>query len=115
MSDHEIPLPGQVGQQFLAHARLPRNLGTLSNPTGQATEVGQCGDSVDVFIRVENEAIAEIKALPHGCVYTVVCASALGDLARGLGWSRPCNWSPRTSKGSWAACPRTTSTAPAWR
>ena len=44
-----IPLPGQVDQRFLAHAQIPRNLGTLSDATGQATEVGQCGDSVDVY------------------------------------------------------------------
>lgn len=84
MSNHENPLPGQVGQRFLDHAQLPRNLGTLSDATGQATEVGQCGDSVDVFIKVKGDTIADIKALPHGCLYTVVCASALGDLAQGL-------------------------------
>lgn len=85
MSSHDHPLPGQVDQRFLAHAQMPRNLGTLSDATGRATEVGQCGDSVDVYIKVDGDTITEIKAMPHGCLYTVVCASALGDLAQGRG------------------------------
>ena len=83
MPSHDNPLPGQVDQRFLAHAQCPHNLGILSDATGQATEVGQCGDSVDVFIKVEGDTITDLKAMPHGCVYTVVCASALGDLAQG--------------------------------
>jgi nitrogen fixation protein NifU and related proteins len=27
--------------------------------------------------------IADIKVLPHGCLYTLVCASAMSDLAKG--------------------------------
>jgi nitrogen fixation NifU-like protein len=83
VSTHDNPLPGQVDQKFLTHAQFPRNLGVLSDATGQATEVGQCGDSVDVFIKVEGDTITKMKASPHGCLYTVVCASALGDLVQG--------------------------------
>ena len=36
-----------------------------------------------VFIKVKGDTITDIKAMPHGCLYTVVCASALGDLAQG--------------------------------
>ena len=77
-------LPGQVGEGFLRHAQNPSNLGVMARPSGRAMEVGQCGDSVEIFIQVDNDTISQIKVMPHGCLYTVVCASAVSELAQGL-------------------------------
>ena len=43
----------------------------------------QCGDSIEVSLQIETGAIAEIKVLPRGCIYTLVCASAMSELAKG--------------------------------
>lgn len=83
MSDGEFPAPGEVGEQFLRLARFPKNIGMLDNPNGKGAAVGQCGDSIEVSLRIEREAITEIKVQPHGCVYTLVCASAMSELAKG--------------------------------
>ncbi|HEY9074522.1 MAG TPA: iron-sulfur cluster assembly scaffold protein [Desulfobaccales bacterium] len=84
MSDGEFPAPGEVGEQFLRLARFPQNIGWLDNPSGQGAAVGKCGDSIEVSLRIDLGAIAEIKVLPHGCLYTLVCASAMSELAKGL-------------------------------
>jgi nitrogen fixation NifU-like protein len=73
----------QVGEAFLSHARLPRHQTRLDAPDGVAVGVGQCGDSVEVTIQMDGDVISCIGATPNGCLYTVVCASALGDLAKG--------------------------------
>ncbi|MHC1742836.1 MAG: iron-sulfur cluster assembly scaffold protein [Syntrophobacteraceae bacterium] len=83
MSTDEFPLPGQVGEQFLMLARQPRNVGFLENPSGQGFSVGQCGDSIEVSLRVDRGTISDIRVLPRGCVYTLVCASAMSELAMG--------------------------------
>jgi nitrogen fixation NifU-like protein len=83
VSDGDFPLPGEVGEQFLCLARSPKNIGLLDNPSGKGAAVGQCGDSIEVSLRIETGAIAEIKVLPRGCVYTLVCASAMSELAKG--------------------------------
>lgn len=83
MSNGDFPAPGEVGEQFLCLARYPKNIGTLDNPSGQGAAVGQCGDSIEVSLQIETGAIAEIKVLPRGCIYTVVCASAMSELAKG--------------------------------
>lgn len=83
MSADEFPLPGQVGEQFLLLARQPENVGLLENPSGKGFAVGQCGDSVEVSLRVDDGSISDIKVLPRGCVYTRVCASAVSRLAMG--------------------------------
>lgn len=78
-----MPALGQVGARFLEHAQYPRNLGRVPSPDGVALGVGQCGDSMEVSLQVRGDTISEIKVMPHGCIYTVVCASALSELAKG--------------------------------
>jgi len=38
---------------------------------------------MEVFLKIESGAIADIKVFPQGCVYTLVCASAMSELAKG--------------------------------
>jgi len=83
VSEDDFPVPGQVGQQFLALARYPKNIGILDNPSGKGAAMGQCGDSIEVSLRIESGAVADIKVQPRGCVYTLVCASAMSELAKG--------------------------------
>ena len=83
MSNDKFPLPGQVGEPFLCFAREPKNLGCLENASGKGTAIGQCGDSIDVSLRIDRDTITDIKVFPHGCVYTLVCASAMSELAKG--------------------------------
>jgi nitrogen fixation NifU-like protein len=72
-----------VGEPFLCLARQPKNVGTLNDASGKGSAVGQCGDSIEVSLRVVSGTIADIKVLPRGCVYTLVCASAMSELAMG--------------------------------
>jgi nitrogen fixation protein NifU and related proteins len=58
------------------------------NATGSA--VGQCGDSIEVSLRIE-----WIKVQPHGCVYTLVCASAMSELAKGRHLDQALNLEPQ--------------------
>ena len=83
MSDGEFPAPGEVGEQFLCLARFPKNIGWLDNPSGTGAAVGKCGDSIEVALRIDRGTIADIKVRPHGCLYTLVCASAMSELAMG--------------------------------
>jgi nitrogen fixation protein NifU and related proteins len=83
LSDGDFFMPGEVGEQFLCLARFPKNIGWLDNPSGKGAAVGKCGDSIEVSLRIDRGTIADIKVLPHGCLYTLVCASAMSELAKG--------------------------------
>lgn len=83
MDHHKDSPPFQADERFLEHARNPRNQGMAAHPDGYARGVGQCGDSMEVALLVTGEVIEQIKVLPHGCIYTLVCASAMSELARG--------------------------------
>jgi nitrogen fixation NifU-like protein len=83
VSDDDFPRPGEVGEQFLRVARYPQNIGSLDHPSAQGAAVGKCGDSMEVSLKIESGAITDIKVFPRGCVYTLVCASAMSELAKG--------------------------------
>jgi nitrogen fixation NifU-like protein len=83
VSDGEFPVPGEVGEQFLHLARFPKNIGIIDNPSAKGAAVGKCGDSIEVSLRIDLGTIVDIKVLPHGCLYTLVCASAMSELAMG--------------------------------
>jgi nitrogen fixation NifU-like protein len=95
VTDGDFPTPGEVGEQFLRLARFPKNIGSLDNPSGKGAAVGKCGDSIEVSLRIEREAITEIKVLPRGCVYTLVCASAMSELAKGRHVDHALNLEPQ--------------------
>jgi nitrogen fixation protein NifU and related proteins len=83
VSNGDFPLPGQVGEHFLHLARQPKNIGSMENASGRANAVGKCGDSIEVFVQIVKGIIADIRVVPRGCVYTLVCASAMSELAKG--------------------------------
>jgi nitrogen fixation NifU-like protein len=84
LSDKRTPEPQveTISHVFLAHAQDPRNMGELESANGLAVGIGACGDTLAVQIRVSNNIIEEIKCLPNGCIYTVVCASVMAEMAK---------------------------------
>lgn len=82
LSDHEGSTKNRE-DPFMRHATSPGNIGTLEAPTGWAYNVGECGDSVEVCLLAEGGRISDIRILPKGCVHTLACSSALGELVDG--------------------------------
>jgi len=85
LSDKGTPEPPveTISQTFLNHAQDPRNMGELISANGMAVGIGSCGDTLAVQIRVANGAIEDIRCLPNGCIYTVVCASVMSEIVKG--------------------------------
>ncbi|MEM5788002.1 MAG: iron-sulfur cluster assembly scaffold protein, partial [Syntrophobacteraceae bacterium] len=80
MSNGDIQQLAEVGEYFLQLARQPRNIGSMENPSGKGKAVGTCGDSVEVFLQITDGKIADIRVAPRGCIYTLVCASAMSEI-----------------------------------
>lgn len=83
MSEGDLTLPGRPGEHFLRLANRPVNIGSMANPDGKGSLTGQCGDSVEVFLRIADDRIEDIRVAPRGCIHTWVCASAMSELAVG--------------------------------
>jgi NifU-like protein involved in Fe-S cluster formation/metal-sulfur cluster biosynthetic enzyme len=70
----------------LEHFRNPRNVGTIENPDGKATEGSPaCGDMVSVYINVEPETkkITDVKFESYGCASNIATGSIITELSKG--------------------------------
>ncbi|MGE5494736.1 MAG: iron-sulfur cluster assembly scaffold protein [Burkholderiales bacterium] len=68
----------------LEHFKNPHNVGEIENPDGYA-EVGssECGDTMEMFIKVDNNRITDIKYKTYGCCAAIASSSIATDMAKG--------------------------------
>ena len=66
------------------HFRNPRNVGVIENADGVG-EVGNplCGDMMTIYLKVEDERIADIKFQTFGCGSAIAVSSMLTEIAVG--------------------------------
>jgi Mrp family chromosome partitioning ATPase len=69
---------------FLDHASAPRNLGPPSAAEGYARFTGQCGDTMEVWLRCRDGRVLEARFATDGCAPSRAAGSAVTELARGL-------------------------------
>lgn len=81
---HDHEQPGEMNEAFLAHALTPQNLGVLPNPQGFAHPRGPCGDSIELYLKIDDERITDARFMSDGCLHTLACGSALTELVKGL-------------------------------
>jgi len=76
----------QVGysKKVMEHFMNPKNVGVIENPDGYG-KVGNpiCGDVMELFIRVKDDIIADIKFKTFGCGSAIATSSMITELAKG--------------------------------
>jgi len=70
-------------QKVVSLAYEPRNVGSLKNPDGHGRVAGQCGDTMEIYIKMKGKIIDPIGFLTDGCGATLACGSATTELAKG--------------------------------
>ncbi len=61
----------------------PLYRGALENPDGYARITGSCGDTMQLFLRFENDRVKEATFQTDGCGSSTVCGSFAAELALG--------------------------------
>ena len=70
-------------ERVIDYGTHPRNCGTLDRPDGYAKFTGPCGDTVEIFLRVRNDKILDIRYTTDGCMTSHAAGSAATEMARG--------------------------------
>jgi len=77
----------QIGysKKVMEHFMNPRNVGIIENPDGYG-KVGNpvCGDLMEMFIRVKDDIITDIKFRTFGCGSAIATSSMVTELAKGM-------------------------------
>jgi nitrogen fixation NifU-like protein len=76
----------QVGysKKVMEHFLNPRNVGVIESPDGYG-KVGNpvCGDLMEIFIKVKDDRIDEIKFRTFGCGSAIAVSSMVTEMAKG--------------------------------
>ena len=71
-------------KKVMDHFVNPRNVGTIEKPDGYG-KVGNpvCGDVMEIFIKVKDDVIKDIKFKTFGCGSAIATSSMVTELAKG--------------------------------
>ena len=71
-------------EKVMDHFRNPRNMGEMENPDGIG-KVGNpvCGDMMELYIKVENDVITDVKFMTFGCGAAIATSSMVTELVKG--------------------------------
>jgi nitrogen fixation NifU-like protein len=62
----------------------PKNLGRMTEPNVQGIVHGWCGDTMEIYLRLNGERIEQASFMTDGCGPTVACGSTLTTMVQGL-------------------------------
>ena len=71
-------------KKVMEHFMNPRNVGVIDNPDGYG-KVGNpvCGDVMEIYIKVKDDIITDIKFKTFGCGSAIATSSMVTELAKG--------------------------------
>ncbi|UCD14760.1 MAG: Fe-S cluster assembly scaffold protein NifU [Thermoplasmatales archaeon] len=71
-------------KKVMEHFMNPKNVGVIENPDGYG-KVGNpvCGDLMEIFIKVKDDIITDIKFKTFGCGSAIATSSMVTELAKG--------------------------------
>ncbi|MEG0070013.1 MAG: Fe-S cluster assembly scaffold protein NifU [Cetobacterium sp.] len=74
----------QYSEKVMDHFMNPRNVGTMENPDGYG-KVGNpsCGDIMEIFLKIENDIITDVKFRTFGCASAIATSSVSTEMVLG--------------------------------
>jgi nitrogen fixation protein NifU and related proteins len=70
--------------RVIQEAHHPSNLGRMSAPDAYAVVRGGCGDTMEIYLRLEGQRVQAATFMTDGCGPSVACGSALTQMVQGL-------------------------------
>jgi len=61
----------------------PKYMGEIESPQGHGKVTGPCGDTVQIFLRIDNNKIIDARFVTDGCATTIAAGGMACELAIG--------------------------------
>ena len=61
----------------------PKNIGKMPQPDVFATLTGWCGDTMEIYLKMDHDIIEDISFMTDGCGATIACGSMLTSMVKG--------------------------------
>ncbi len=76
-------ITGGLSEKVVDYGTHPRNYGNLGKPDGYAKIKGPCGDTMEMFLKIQNDRIADIAYTTDGCMTSHAAGTAATVMAKG--------------------------------
>ena len=63
----------------------PKNAGQMPAPDAFGVVKGSCGDTMEIYLKIDNDQIQEVMFMTDGCGTTIACGSMLTTMVKGKG------------------------------
>jgi nitrogen fixation NifU-like protein len=70
-------------ETVVEHNLNPRNLGSFSDADGYARVTGPCGDTIEMWLKVDGNTIAKAGFMTDGCGTTIASGSMITEIVKG--------------------------------
>ena len=67
-------------ERVMEHYLNPKNMGRIENSNGVGKITGVCGDTMWIYLKIEDDKIDDAKFLTDGCGATIACCSMLTEM-----------------------------------
>ena len=61
----------------------PKNIGKMAQPDAFATLTGWCGDTMEIYLKMDHDIVKDISFMTDGCGATIACGSILTSMVKG--------------------------------
>jgi len=79
----ESELLKTCSEKTVDHALKPRNMGSIEVASGYAYITGPCGDTMEIWLSVDNQIIEQATFMTDGCITTIAAGSMITEMAKG--------------------------------
>lgn len=71
------------GEEVFSRWQNPKFMGKMTDASCMSRITGTCGDSMEIYLRIENDHIQRASFFTNGCGASVACGSMASELAVG--------------------------------
>jgi len=72
-------------ETVIDHAMNPRNAGIMQDANGFARVTGPCDDTMEIWLKVKNDAVVGVTFMTDGCGPSIASGSMVTEIAKGRG------------------------------
>ena len=71
------------GEEVFSRWQNPKFMGRMADASCVGRLIGNCGDRMEIYLRICNDQVEEASFFTDGCGASVACGSVVAELARG--------------------------------
>jgi nitrogen fixation protein NifU and related proteins len=70
-------------EKVISYGVHPKNYGNIDKPDGCATVTNDCGETLEIFLKIRSGKVEEARFTTDGCLFTIAAGSAVAAMAKG--------------------------------